>query len=47
MFVDCQNFAGSWGGLFIGNLFVALNARQSTDLLKHLWGRKFVGKGTP
>ena len=44
MFVDCQNFAGSWGPLFMGNLFVALHARQSIDLLnvcgdENLWVR--------
>ena len=27
MFVDCQNFAGSWGRNFVGNWFVALQCK--------------------
>ena len=48
MFVDCQNFAGSWGWNFVGNWFIALQCKTIFKyLVKHLLGRKFVGKGNP
>ena len=43
MFVDCQNFAGSWGWNFVGNWFIALQyARQflNTLLNIHSWVRE-------
>ena len=41
------NFAGSWGPKFVGNLFVALQFNTIHYFVKHLWGRKFVDKGSP
>lgn len=43
MFLDRQNFAGSWGRDFVGNCFVPL---QCTTSLNVRGGRKFVGKGS-
>ena len=45
MFVDCQNFAASWGRNF--DWFVALQYRSIHFFVKRRWGRKFVGGGNP
>lgn len=41
MFVDCQNYAGS----FVGNWFEALQCKTIHNFVKHSWRRKFMCKG--
>ena len=38
IFVDCQNFAGSWGHNYVGNWFVALQDMTIHYFVKRSWG---------
>ena len=47
MFMDCQNLAGWMGRNFVGNWFFAYQFKTIHYFVKHLLGRKFMGKGNP
>ena len=47
MFVNCQNFAASWGHKFVGNWFVTLQCKTIHYFVKCSWGRSFLGKENP
>ena len=45
MFVDCQNFAGSWGRHFVSNWFEAFLCKTIYYFFQRSWGGKFVDEG--
>ena len=47
MFVNCQNFAASWGHKFADDWFVTLQCKTIHYVVKCSWGRSFLGKENP